>query len=104
MAVFPVAGGYEAFPLDAMHGDLDLAWAMTVHRSQGSEFDRVLVLLPDEDGPLLTRELVYTAATRARESVVFVGPRALLAVAAGRPIRRDSGIGPRLAAAEEPAP
>jgi exodeoxyribonuclease V alpha subunit len=102
MAVFPVAGGYEAFPLDAMRGDLDLAWAMTVHRSQGSEFDRVLVLLPDEDGPLVTRELIYTAATRARESVVFVGPRALLAVAAGRPIARDSGIGPRLATFGDP--
>lgn len=99
MAVFPGQEGYRAFPLDAMRGDLDLAWAMTVHRSQGSEFERVLVFLPEQDGPLLTREILYTAATRAKRSVVFVGSADLLRVAADRPIRRDSGIGERLAAA-----
>ena len=42
-------------------------WAMTIHKSQGSEFDRVVVSLPDSDSPVLTRELLYTAVTRARD-------------------------------------
>ncbi|MEA3148478.1 MAG: exodeoxyribonuclease alpha subunit, partial [Verrucomicrobiota bacterium] len=45
------------------------AFAMTVHKSQGSEFDHVLLILPDKDSPLLTRELVYTGLTRARTRV-----------------------------------
>jgi exodeoxyribonuclease V alpha subunit len=104
MAVFPGREGYRAFPLDAMRGDIDLAWAMTVHRSQGSEFQRVLVFLPEQDGPLLSREILYTAATRAKRSVVFVGSAELLAKAAGRPIHRDSGIGEGLARAGEVHP
>ena len=47
------------------------AFAMTVHKAQGSEFDEVLVLLPQRHGPVLTRELVYTAVTRARERVTL---------------------------------
>lgn len=45
------------------------AWALTIHRSQGSEFDQVVVILPDEESPLATRELIYTAITRARRCV-----------------------------------
>jgi exodeoxyribonuclease V alpha subunit len=100
MVVFPVGAGYEAFPLDPLRADLELAYAMTVHRSQGSEFDHVGVLLPDEDAALLTREIVYTAATRSRKAVTFVGDPALLLLAAGRPAVRHSGLGARLAAAE----
>jgi len=47
----------------------EVAYAMTVHKSQGSEFDRVLIVLPEEDNPLLTRELIYTALTRAKVGV-----------------------------------
>ena len=39
---------------------------MTIHKSQGSEYDRVLIVLPDREGPTLTRELIYTAISRAR--------------------------------------
>ena len=46
---------------------------MTVHKSQGSQARHVTVLLPPDDSPLLTRELLYTAVTRARESVTVVG-------------------------------
>ena len=74
----------------------DTAWAMTVHKSQGSEADRVLLVLPDEPGPLLTRELLYTAVTRARKSVDIVGSESVLASAISRAARRASGLAGRL--------
>jgi exodeoxyribonuclease V alpha subunit len=95
MAVFARGGGYEPFPLDTV-GDLAPAFAMTVHKAQGSEFDHVALVLPDEDLPLVTRELVYTAITRARRSVVLVGDGPLLARAVGRAVERFSGVGDRL--------
>ena len=70
----------------------ETAYATTVHKSQGSEFDRVILVLPDQDMPLLTREMVYTAVTRARGSVVIAGMADLLAAAVQRPIRRTSGL------------
>ena len=48
---------------------------MTVHKSQGSEFDAVLVLLPEQRSPVLTRELLYTAVTRAQKSVILLGDK-----------------------------
>jgi exodeoxyribonuclease V alpha subunit len=95
-AVFPRRDALEAFPLDAGL-DLAAAFAMTVHKAQGSEFDHVALVLPDEDMPLLTRELLYTAATRARRSVLLVGSPALFARAVSRRIERYSGIAERLA-------
>ena len=88
---------FEAFPLDALHAEIAPAFAMTVHKAQGSEFDVVAVVLPDEDMPLLTRELVYTALTRARSAALLVGPAELLARAVARSIERYSGIAERLA-------
>ena len=70
--------------------------AMTVHKSQGSQFDEVVVVLPDADGPIVTRELLYTAITRARRRVSIVGPEAVLRAAVGRPIARASGLRDRL--------
>src|SRR5262249_26374759 len=67
-------------------------WAMTVHKSQGSEFDRVLLVLPDEDSALLTRELVYTAVTRARERVEVAGDETILLAAIERRLVRSSGL------------
>jgi exodeoxyribonuclease V alpha subunit len=72
------------------------AFAMTVHKAQGSEFDDVILVLPEVDLPLLTRELVYTAMTRARRSVLLVGSIDLLARAVSRTIERHSGIAERL--------
>lgn len=66
--------------------------AMSVHRSQGSQFDRVTVVLPPEGSPLLTRELVYTAVTRAKDHVRIIGTRAALGAAIRRPIQRASGL------------
>jgi exodeoxyribonuclease V alpha subunit len=66
--------------------------AMTVHRSQGSQFTRVSLILPPEESPLLTRELFYTAVTRASEGVRVLGTEAAVRAAVSRPILRASGL------------
>jgi exodeoxyribonuclease V alpha subunit len=71
--------------------------AMTVHRSQGSQFDRVTVVLPPAESPLLTRELLYTALTRARSAVRVVGSADAVRAAVQRPVSRASGLRYRLA-------
>ncbi len=76
--------------------------AMTVHKSQGSQFDEVAVLLPDPSAPILTRELLYTAVTRARRRLTVVGTEAAVSAAVGRPVARASGLERRLWG--EPAP
>ncbi len=68
------------------------ALAMTVHKSQGSQFERVALVLPERDSPLLTRELVYTALTRASKTFAWSGDEALLGTALARPVVRASGL------------
>ncbi len=75
----------------------ETVFAMTVHKSQGSEFDRAALVLPGKDSPLLTRELVYTAVTRARRSVILYGSPEILAAALSRRTLRFSGLGEALA-------
>jgi exodeoxyribonuclease V alpha subunit len=78
--------------------DVETAFAMTVHKSQGSEFGHVLMVLPDEDRAVLTRELVYTGITRARLAFTLVAAdAAVLERAIGRRTRRFSGLADRLA-------
>lgn len=67
-------------------------YAMTVHKSQGSEWKRVVLVLPEEPSPILTRELLYTAVTRAGEQVVIVGSADLVRHAILTPTRRKSGL------------
>ncbi|WP_188037012.1 exodeoxyribonuclease V subunit alpha [Actinotalea sp. JY-7885] len=67
--------------------------AMTVHRAQGSQFARVSLLLPPATSPLLTRQLLYTAATRARQAVRIIGSEEAVRTAVGREVRRASGLG-----------
>jgi exodeoxyribonuclease V alpha subunit len=75
------------------------AFALTVHKSQGSEFAHVMLVLPQEDVPVLTRELVYTAVTRASSALTVVARHPeLLATAARRRTRRVSGLPSRLRA------
>ena len=82
-----------------MRGSIELGFATTVHKAQGGEHDRVALLLPETDSPrLLTREIVYTAITRARRSVLLVGSPELLARAAARRVERSTGIAERMAA------
>lgn len=90
-----IAGG-SAYPPSRL-GDLDTLHAMTVHKSQGSQAREVTVLLPPADSPLLTRELFYTAVTRAQEAVTVIGSREAVAAAVTRRARRASGLRTRLA-------
>ena len=71
----------------------ELAYAMTVHKSQGSEFGNVLVVLPnDEKHPLLNRQIVYTGITRAKKRAVVVGTKEVLETALSRRLVRDTGL------------
>lgn len=79
----------------------ETVFAMTVHKAQGSEFWKVAVVLPPATSPLLTRELLYTAVTRARESLILVGGEESVRAAVGRPVARASGLTRRLWSAPE---
>lgn len=68
------------------------AYAMTVHKSQGSEFDRVLMLLPPEDSKMATRELLYTGITRARQHLEIWGTEPGITAAIQRKRQRSSGL------------
>lgn len=70
--------------------------AMTIHKSQGSEFDHVVVVLPSADSRLATRELLYTAVTRARRQVTLIGDGAVVEAAIARTSARTSGLRQRL--------
>ncbi|HHP7234228.1 MAG TPA: exodeoxyribonuclease V subunit alpha [Desulfobacterales bacterium] len=73
-------------------GAHETVFAMTVHKSQGSEFEHVLLVLPETDTPVLTRELIYTAVTRARRSVTIWAAEKILRAAVARKIDRSSGL------------
>jgi len=75
----------------------ETAFAMTVHKSQGSEFDGVLVMLPEQRSRVLTRELLYTAVTRARAGVTIVADAPVLEQAISTATTRHSGLLARLA-------
>lgn len=96
MAVFLVAGQFAAFHVMALRGQIALAFALTVHKSQGSEFDRVALILPESDIPLLTREILYTAVTRSKRSVTIVGSPEVFKLGIKRTIKRFSGIAEKL--------
>ncbi|MCU7728880.1 exodeoxyribonuclease V subunit alpha [Actinoplanes sp. KI2] len=82
IALIPPSRVSEAQPL----------YAMTVHRSQGSQFDRVSLVLPPATSPLLTRELFYTAVTRAKSGLRILGSEEAVRAAVNRPIARASGL------------
>ncbi len=77
-------------------GDVETMHAMTIHKSQGSQADEVTVLMPTEDSRLLTRELFYTAVTRAKAKVRVVGSEAAVRAAIGRRAVRATGLRERL--------
>ena len=76
--------------------NIETVFAMTVHKSQGSEFDHVAVVLPPVTSPLLTRELLYTAITRARSSLLLIGPEDSVRAAVEQRVARTSGLAGRL--------
>ncbi|HEX7816251.1 exodeoxyribonuclease V subunit alpha [Dyella sp.] len=77
-------------------GGYDTAFAITVHKSQGSEFDHAALVLPDEQSPVLSRELLYTAVTRARRRFTLCGPESAIRRAIAQPTRRDSALSQRI--------
>jgi exodeoxyribonuclease V alpha subunit len=77
-------------------GSVETVYAMTIHKSQGSQFDTAAVLLPDPPSRILTRELLYTAATRARTRLVLAGTEETIRAAVARPVARASGLQRRL--------
>lgn len=81
---------------------VETCYAMTIHKAQGSQFDAVAVVLPEPGSRILTRELLYTAITRARHKVTVVGDADSVAAAIERPIARASGLQHRLAATAPP--
>lgn len=85
------SGGVKKFPPHRL-AEHETVYAMTVHKSQGSEFDHIILLLPEKDYPLLTRELIYTALTRARKTVSIRGAEPVLKAAITRKIERTSGL------------
>jgi len=93
LAVFftDAAGGLRRF-LPYRLPEHETVYAMTVHKSQGSEFEDVLLILPAVDSPVLSRELVYTALTRARKRITLFGRRDVLTTAINRRIERTSGL------------
>jgi exodeoxyribonuclease V alpha subunit len=97
-AVFRVGGQLVPFAIEALRDRLELAWALTVHKSQGSELDALALVLPDDNQPLLTRELLYTGITRARKSAVLCGTKAAITAAGKRVALRHSGLASRLRA------
>jgi exodeoxyribonuclease V alpha subunit len=72
------------------------AYALTIHKSQGSEFDHVAVVLPANPSPILSRELIFTGITRARQSVTVIGPPDRVREAIGRRVARASGLSDRM--------
>ncbi len=76
--------------------DYSPAWALTIHRSQGSEFDEVMVILPAEESPMTTRELIYTAITRAKTTVYIAGDLESVRKAASNPSQRTTMAGVHL--------
>ena len=76
--------------------DVESVHALTIHKSQGSEYDEVIVVLPNESSRILTRELFYTGITRTKNRLTIIGSEAVLRSAVSQAIRRRSGLAARI--------
>ena len=91
---FPGLSGSVRWIVPSRLDSVETVFAMTVHKSQGSEFKHVLLVVPAHDSPVLTRELVYTGLTRAREDLTIWAPRKeVLLQACIRRVLRSGGLG-----------
>jgi len=70
----------------------ETVYAMTIHKSQGSEFDNVMLIFPENETPVLTRDLFYTAVTRTKEKIQIIGSEKIISYAVSRSIERRSGL------------
>jgi len=90
--VFERSDEFLSFPLEALPAH-ELAFALTVHKSQGSEYGQVLLVLPHEGGRrLLTKEMIYTGITRAKDLAILCGSKDVLGAALSRRVNRTSGL------------
>ncbi|NLW98838.1 MAG: exodeoxyribonuclease V subunit alpha [Actinomycetales bacterium] len=99
MAVIDGATGAQRFAPSRL-GEIETMHAMTIHKAQGSQAAEITVLLPDEESRLLTRELFYTAVTRAESRVRVVGSESVIRAAVERRVVRASGLRQRLTAGQ----
>jgi exodeoxyribonuclease V alpha subunit len=90
--VFATAGGSHRRLVPARLPEHETVFAMSIHKSQGSEFDEVTIVLPDRESPLCTRELLYTAVTRARRGLAIVATPETVERAVLRSVARASGL------------
>ena len=95
MAWLPIKGCLTAFSVHQLP-DWQPAWALTVHRSQGSEYANVLMVLPPEESPVVSRELIYTGITRAVKHCTVTASKTELSRAVRRQIKRYSGLSERV--------
>ncbi len=103
IVVFNRGDEFPAFRLDALRESIELGYATTVHKAQGSEFDVAALILPDRDLPLMTRELLYTAVSRCRRAATIVGEPQLVAAGIARKAERFSGFAHALSSRVPPA-
>jgi exodeoxyribonuclease V alpha subunit len=92
----PMADGPPKKVSVAQLEDVDTVHALTIHKSQGSEYGHAVVVLPERMSRIVTRELLYTAVTRASDHVTVVGYREVIEAAITTPIRRATGLADRL--------
>jgi exodeoxyribonuclease V alpha subunit len=91
---FPAVDGGVRWVMPSRLDSVDTVFAMTVHKSQGSEFAHVLLVLPHQESPVLTRELVYTGLTRAKQRLTLWAPQlGVLYNACARRVLRSGGLG-----------
>ncbi len=83
--------GFKKYSPFRLH-QYETAFALTVHKSQGSEYKKVMLLLPPEENPVLTKELIYTGITRARSEVLIMGEESSFIQSVASPIQRFSGL------------
>ncbi|MCP4578266.1 MAG: ATP-binding domain-containing protein, partial [Deltaproteobacteria bacterium] len=101
--VFPMADGALKKVQPSRLTDAETVYAMTVHKSQGSEFDHTVLVFPDRMNPVLTRELIYTAVTRSRGRFTLAAPRMdLMPKSVKRRVHRASGLAALFRPAPEP--
>jgi exodeoxyribonuclease V alpha subunit len=93
--MFPQGAGHRAVAPARLPPHQD-AFALSVHRAQGSEFEAVMLVLPEQASRVLSRELLYTGLTRARSHVTLAGSAAVIESAISAPTRRESGLLARL--------
>lgn len=101
VAAFETGSGLRTVSTAALP-DVETVFAMTVHKSQGSEFDTVILVLPQAPSPVLVRELMYTAVTRAKTKLIVFGTEAVVRHAILAKSERTSGLKDRLLASRPP--